>query len=100
MKITVEWEGHEPITFVNVTGTLMLLRVPDGVRKAILGDMSLRDMVAMMKTLNLGEDAVSKKLKLAANIAELLTYPEGALVAEETPDCCLNDPFSELLGGK
>lgn len=100
MRITVEGVSAEPLVFENVRGSVMLMRTEEGVRKAVLGPIRMMEMVLMLKTLTSGEGEVNKKIRMAMQMANALEL-DDLKVRDETPLVNgLNDPFSELLGGK
>lgn len=100
MRITVEGVSAEPLVFENVRGSVMLMRTEEGVRKAVLGPIRMMEMVLMLKTLTSGEGEANKKIRMAMQMANALEL-DDLKVRDETPLVNgLNDPFSELLGGK
>lgn len=100
MRITVEGVSAEPLVFENVRGSVMLMRTDEGVRKAVLGPIRMMEMVLMMKTLTSGEGEANKKIRMAMQMANALEL-DDLKVRDETPLVNgLNDPFSELMGGK
>ena len=100
-KLTVTLEGatEDPKVFDELEGVILLLRTPVGGARITCGDLSLKDMAMMIKSLYSGDDVHTQKLKLARSLAELVPeFPkEDTVEIDETEMDKVNNPFKDLI---
>ena len=93
-KITITIDGLKDgqETIEQLDGAIILYRTDDGAGRAVVGNLSVRDMAFMFKTITAGDNELTKRIIMAKEIADIMP--------EFDPDDCVelvDNPFLDFM---
>ena len=100
LNITINGLDDGPMEYDQLSGAVMLFKHEDGVGRIVCGDLSVMDLVLMIKMLYTGKDEVTKKLILARALASLASglEPDDIVEMSDVKDPEKN-PFAAFMKG-
>ena len=100
LNITINGLDDGPRVYDQLSGVFMVFKNEIGVGRIVCGDLSVMDLVYMIKALYTGKDEVTKKLILARALASLASDPDddGIVDMSDVKDPEKN-PFVAFMEG-